>query len=63
MEFKSAGKTLATVPAAVKQVTSPYDGAMDLKNEPGDKAKELRAINFSKVSLDFTGGGTPPAGQ
>ena len=63
VEFRAGDKTVAEAPAVVKEVHSPYQAAMDLKNEPGAKAKELTAINFSNVSLVFSHAGSAPSGR
>ena len=53
VNIKQGRKTIATLPATVRDQATAYDGALDLRSSSGTEAKTLHAIDFKTMSLVF----------
>ena len=57
--FLQANKTVATASATLKTETTGYDSAIDLGGPSSSGAKQLRAIDFKNIALQFDQSASP----
>ena len=53
VDFMQGKKTVAQVPATLKQQENPYDGALELSTKSASNAQRLDAIDFKNMALMF----------